>query len=144
MTFMAGVSKVQPEFHVRLIIADEACSPAEITKQTGLVPSRTWHRGDNRPKTALVERDNGWQLESPLPKSSPLVQHFDYILSTIEPGCRQLKQFTKRHESVLACAVYFDDHEPMPEIHLDHTVIARLADLNLSVDIDLYCIGEEP
>jgi hypothetical protein len=131
---------VQPEFHVRLIIADEACSPEEITRRTGLQPTKTWQRGEQRLKTSLVEKENGWELKSPLPKVAALLQHVDYILSTIEPCRSQLTEFTRNHESVLACAVYFD--EQMPELYLDRGVIARLADLNVSVDIDLYDIAE--
>jgi hypothetical protein len=130
---------MRPKFHVSLVILDEDEHdlPEEITRRTGILPSRTWRKGEVKAKTILKHKDNGWELKSSLPLESPLTEHINSLLATIEPMRQELKGFTSKHFSLLACAVYFD--EETPELHLGNELISQLAMLNLSLDIDLYC-----
>lgn len=128
---------MQPESHVSILITDENSSPEEITRLTGLQPTNIWYKGQAIPKTGLLKKANGWQLKSTLPLQSPLADHVNYLLTMVEPFSNQLRIFTGKYFSLLACAIYFDEHAP--EVYLDPQVIAKLADLNLGLDIDLYC-----
>jgi Domain of unknown function (DUF4279) len=126
--------------YVSLRIIDESCLPEEITKEIGILPSVSWHKGDIRSKTQLQEKDNGWELKSTLPEESSLAEHVNYLLELIEPAQSHLEEATRKYDSLLACAIYFD--EETPEIHFDRDVIQRLSALNLSLDIDLYCLDK--
>ena len=129
---------MQPKIHVMLSIVDEALDPEEVTRSTGVVPTRVWQKGDIRPKTKIVETENGWELLSALSPAAPLVEHVGHLLSTIHPGVTQLQAFTRQYYSVLSCAVYC--HESSPEIHFEPSVIQKLAEMNLRLDIDIYCL----
>jgi hypothetical protein len=133
-----GETYMQPKSHLSLIIVDEDMNPKYVTFYTGISPSRVWNKGDLRPKTQLLEKDNGWELKSPLPVESPLVDHVNGLLSIIEPAKRKFREITESHYSLLSCAVYFG--EERPEIYFDKNLLKKLSDLNLGLDIDLYCL----
>jgi len=131
---------MRPKFHVSLKILDEIHLPESVTRDIGITPSRTWYKGDTRPKTLLIEKKNGWELKSALSEESSLSEHVNYLLSIMEPARKQLKEVTRKCYSLLACVIYVD--EEMPEIHFDFDVIQRLADLNPRLDIDVYCLAD--
>jgi hypothetical protein len=128
---------MESEFKVSLMITDESCSPEEITRLTGITPTTTWHKGEATQGTILLRKTNGWVLQSALPRESPLADHVNSLLTAVEPFRTQLRELTEKYFSLLACAVYFDQHAP--EVHLDARTIAKLGTLNLGLDIDLYC-----
>lgn len=130
------------EFYVYLRIIDGKylSLPEEITTITGIQPTRIWHKGDIRPKTIIREKENGWELQSKLPKEKPLIEHVEHLLSSIEQSHELFKTITARYYTELSCVVYFDESESLPEIHFDSNLIKKLAELNVSIDIDLYGI----
>jgi hypothetical protein len=131
---------MQPKFHVSLRIIDDEHTdlPEEIKKQTGISPSETWGKGEVKPGTTIQYKDNGWELKSGLPLEASLVDHVNFLLSAVAPARTQLMSLTKKYYSVLACAVYFG--EECPEIHFDNDLLRQIADMNLRLDLDLYCI----
>lgn len=132
---------MRPRFHVRLVITDQNCRPDEITRSTGISPSRSWQKGDRKGKTLLVEKENGWLLNSSLPADSPFTDHIRCLLDVIEPVEDQFRAFTEKWDSSIACALYIDDETP--ELYFEKWILKRIAALNLSFDLDLYCLGEE-
>ncbi|MEW6620618.1 MAG: DUF4279 domain-containing protein [bacterium] len=128
------------EFYVYMRITDSKylSLPEEITTTTNIQPTRIWHRGDLRPKTVIKEKENGWELQSKLPKEKPLREHVEHLLSSIEPSLELFKTITARYYTELSCAGYFSESEPFPEIHFDSDLVKRLAELNVNIDIDIY------
>jgi hypothetical protein len=131
---------MQPRFHVSLRVIDDEYTdlPEEITNQTGISPSETWRKGEVKLGTAIQYKDNGWELKSGLPLEASLVDHVNFLLSAVEPARKQLMSLTKKYYSVLACAVYFGEEHP--EIYLDNNLLRQIADMNLRLDLDIYCI----
>lgn len=130
------------EFYVYLRIVDDKYSllPEEITTITGIQPTRIGRKGELIGKTIMRREAYCWELESKLPKEKPLMEHVKYLLSIIEPSVELFKPITARYYTELACAVYLSESESLPEIHFDSDLIKRLAELNVSIDIDLYII----
>lgn len=127
---------MQPEYHVRLKILDESLLPEQITEQLGICPSKTWHKGDLVPNTSIRKRENGWEIESTLPKEVLPSEHIQHILSVIKPAYFQFQDYSQKYYCELSCAIYFD--EERPDIFLDKNLMRQLADLNLNLDIDIY------
>lgn len=131
-----------PEYHVSIIILDEdfLALPEEIIKQTGIQPSTTWHKGEVKHNTSMFYKDNGWELKSILPLSSPLADHVNSLLNTVNFAHQKFISFTSKYFSILSCAIYFD--EQSPQIYFENELLKHLADLNLRLDIDIYCLSE--
>jgi hypothetical protein len=131
---------MQPRFHVSLRVIDDEYTdlPEEITNQTGISPSETWCKGELKPRTTMQYKDNGWELKSGLPLEASLADHVNFLLSAVGPAREQLMSFTKKYYSELACAVYFS--EGSPEIHFDNDLLRQIAEMNLNIDLDIYCI----
>lgn len=51
---------MRSQSHVSLRIIEIDCLPEEIIRDTGITPSRTWHKGDTRAKTGQIEKNSGW------------------------------------------------------------------------------------
>ena len=48
----------------RLRIMSDSLRPGQITALVGLIPDKTWEKGDLRAKTRIVEREHGWEISS--------------------------------------------------------------------------------
>jgi hypothetical protein len=110
--------------------------PEEVTRQIGVLPSETWHKGESRPVTNILHKDSGWELKSGLPLDAPLIDHINFLLSVVRPVREQFISLTDKYYSILTCAIYFGDESP--EIHFDNELLKQIADLNLRLDLDLY------
>jgi hypothetical protein len=131
---------MQPKHYVNIRILDEEVLPEQMTEEIGINPSKSWHKGDIRPKTCIKEKNNGWELQSCLAHEAPLVEHIDYLLSVIKPVHKQFQNLTQKYYAQLSCIVYFD--EELPELSFDKYLLKQLTDLNLSLDIDIYNLSE--
>lgn len=129
---------MRPKSYVALRIMDELLVPEDITKQTGLTASRVWYKGETRPKSSIIEKENGWELKSSLVEHRTLSDHLEHLLSVVAPVSSELYCFTSQYYSLVTCAVYFD--EEAPEIYFSNEMVKRLANLNLYLDIDLYSV----
>lgn len=120
---------------VRLKILSATHTPDQITSITGLRCDRSWLAGDKRGKTAILEKCNGWVLNSSLSKKSSLVEHIENILEQVSPAAGKIHALSERAEVELSCVVY--SFSP-PALNFDKATIERLNSLGASLDIDLY------
>ena len=71
-----------------------------------------------------------------------MADQFEDLLTRLESKKNNIKAVSEQFELVLLCAAYY--HDCQPGIYLDRAVITRIADLGLSLDFDLYFLGDEP
>jgi hypothetical protein len=99
-----------------------------------------WRIGDTRWKSIIVEKNNGWVLNSGLPESSSLEDHINALLERVASGSDRIRSLSEVAEVELSCVVY---GEHMPALNFAPRVVHRIAQLGASLDIDLYISDDE-
>jgi hypothetical protein len=120
---------------VRLKILSVAHTPEQITGITGLQCDRSWLIGDKRRETAIVEKCNGWILNSDLSKDASLDAHIENILGQVSSVAERIRKLSEQAEIELSCVIY---SSTPPALNFEKSVIVRLNALGSSLDIDLY------
>ena len=114
-------------------------SPGEILKIIGVPPTRSWAIGDFRPKTKLCGKTNGCIIESGLPTCASIEEHLSCLFDKVRPYFSNFKHLSAFATIELGCAIYAMS---MPTVNLGSHVIRFLADINSSVDYDIYIVDE--
>lgn len=127
------------ETTVRLKITSASRTPEQISEATGLTCDRSWRIGEKRGKTTIVERSNGWVLNSTLPKSASLEAHIEELLGRLLARADKIRALSEHDTVELSCVVYAI---LPPALNFDKSVIQRLAQLGASLDVDLYLTGD--
>ncbi len=135
-------SEQKKENHVSFVICDFECLPEEITKQIGIEPTNTWLKDEVRVvgKGKVRIRQNTWNLKSELPLTDSVEKHLLHLLDKLAPHKKIINELGKKYYVEFSCGLYF--YEVNPGIHLDNKVIKRIAELNVKLDLDMYCLGE--
>src|ERR1051325_184314 len=120
------------------VIWGTECNPDEITRETGITPTKMWRTGDLRyAKTGKHHADSGWRIDAPdiveptlnahLERLLDLLWHARSYLQTLETLCQ------------LQATVIIHCNGTPPPMDVTAANIDRLASLGASIDIDLYC-----
>jgi hypothetical protein len=125
---------------VRLKILSVIHTPDQITSITGMRCDRSWLVGDKRGKTTIVEKCNGWILNSKLPKDACLVDHVENVLEQAAPVASMIRTLAENAEVELSCVIY--SFSP-PALNFKSEVIERINSLGASLDIDLYRLEDK-
>lgn len=128
------------EIIVRLKILSVTHTPDQITSITGLRCGRSWLLGDKRGTTTIVEKCNGWILNSSLAKDASLVEHIEDVLAQAAPAAAEIRSLSEHSEVELSCVIY--SFSP-PALNFERAIIERICSLGASLDIDLYQLGNE-
>jgi hypothetical protein len=118
--------------------------PDEITEKLGVEPTEVRVKGEERivgkvsPKI-IVNRENLWTLKSGLPKSAPLEKHVESLLKVIVPSKKNFIEISKECEVQFNCAVYY--YEANPGISLEKNILKEIAEFNLPLYLDIYCLA---
>ncbi len=135
-------------------------SPEHISSALNIIQSKTWERGDLiHPKAKICHKESGWLIEesfgfeekqSNADSSDELDENTDAhetlesvtirLFAKLKPSWEKLKLLSNQYEPELSCVIYFS--EQIPEVHFSKNIVTLIADLNLSVDIDLYCLRD--
>src|SRR5437016_3226835 len=75
-----GVTRIR----AYLVIWGRQCEPTDITRRTGISPTKIWRLGDVRyAKTGKLHTDSGWQLESSETSDTTVDGHIGWLLSRV-------------------------------------------------------------
>ncbi len=138
--------EMRSEISVYLAFAGFDFDPEEITRLTGITPTRTRRAGDpvswasslseeNRQRIRV--KANRWIVNSGLDSNVDLPTQVKALLRRLEPAWERLIELGQQYEPVMECIVrsYGGDR---PEIFFDKEVIRKLIQLNAEIDVDLY------
>ncbi|MFO0130100.1 MAG: DUF4279 domain-containing protein [Pseudanabaena sp.] len=138
-------------------------SPEHISSALNIIPSKTWETGDLiSPKAKICYKESGWLIEESFKleekesnadnadNADQLDENADAhetleslvikLFAKLKPSWEKLKQLSNQYEPELSCVIYFSGQ--IPEVHFSKNIVTLIADLNLSVDIDLYCLRD--
>jgi len=134
---------MQNEISLDLRLMEFDSSPDQITSAIGIVPTKTWKKGDLiNPKGTRQHKENGWLISSGLSKECDFEQHLLSLLSIINPHLDKLKEVCATCYVELSCAIYMycESEESTPAVHLDRQTTQVLAALGAEIDFDLYVL----
>ena len=109
-------------------------SPEQIGEELGVPADKSWHKGDHRPKTGLLEKENGYEFQATPAMDVSLEEQTDALLRRLDPIAEKIRALRCDHVQ-LTCVVYASE---VPSIHFPSSVIERLSRLGASIDVDLY------
>jgi hypothetical protein len=124
-------------------VYDFGDDPSIVTKRIGLEPTKSFVKGDSFPNHSKSRRQHSiWEIQSPLPLSVDVEEHIEALLSFLESNIEAVQKAKENFEVGVSCAVYY--HEGCNQgFYLTESIIERLAKLNLSIDFDLYFLGDD-
>jgi len=133
---------MENEIHVDFCIFNFTETIDEVTTIMGCSPSKAWLKGDNinskLPK--YVTTHNRWVLSSRLELNSCFEDHLESLLTQLENQKDNVKRVLEIYDSGIYVAIYF--HEINPGFKVSNELARRVSQLGLSIDFDLYCLGE--
>lgn len=124
---------------------DYKIEAAVVTQLMGLEPTKVRVAGETfkTPKmtSAKLIKRNLWKFDSQLTTSAHVEEHLEALLALLEARADALEKLATVYEAELEIggAIYYEDWTP--GIHLSRELTRRLAQLGLSLDLDLYFRG---
>ena len=109
--------------------------PDEVTSIIGIQPSEFWHKGDPQRLIKGVHLEHMWGLNSPLYRNGTLEEQIDALIDIVKPHINQFKLLPPVHEVFMYCGF---NTEERPSIGLTSEQIKFLAQIDASIDIDVY------
>jgi hypothetical protein len=125
------------EYKVRLVITVFDCPPEDITRILGIMPTKTWVKGDRRvPEAGAVVDANVWQLNAPMdPTGGTLGEHIDALLEVVRAQLGAFRGLPPC-EIELGCTVYAYGRDALP-ISFSSETIRTLGIMGASIDVDM-------
>ena len=129
---------MRTEVRGSLILVGYTCSHDDISAAFGVEPSETWNVGDRTSSGRRVLKQNGWRFWSSLPLTATMEEHAIHLLDLIKPDFSKLKAINSE-EAALSFAVESWNGD-RPALGLEHELMAKLVEMKLDLDIDLYVL----
>ena len=135
--------KREDETRVYLWVTDFGPDASIVTKSIGLEPTYVQIAGrPNAQFPKMTNRIHCWEFHSPLSLDSHIDEHFDALLQLLEPHAAAIKTASLTFRAGINSAVYYYENFT-PGIHLSEHAVKVIASMNISVDFDLYFIGDK-
>ena len=121
--------------YVRLKILSNTITPEALTDHIGIECDRSWHIGDKRGKTQILEPSHGWELTSGKNENASLEEHLDGLLVRTSHISSRLAALPQDVVIEVSCAIY---SKHPPELCFGANYVQQLATIRAGLDIDLY------
>ena len=126
------------EIIVRSKVTSASRTPEQISDATGILCDHSWRIGEKRRKTILVEKTNGWVLNSKMPKNAPLEAHIEELLGRLLVHADRIRALSEQETVEFSCVIYAS---APPSLNFNKSVIQRVCQLGASLDMDLFLMG---
>jgi hypothetical protein len=122
---------------VAFLVCDFEGDAGTVTKALGVDPTEVHERGERMGPGARRVESSVWRLESPL-ESLGLDEHLDWLLERLPADLLALESWAPGWTVQLAVAIHIWGADG-PATAVTESHVRRLAKLNASIDIDIYC-----
>jgi hypothetical protein len=126
------------EIIVRLKVTSASRTPEQISDATGILCDHSWRIGEKRGKTSIIEKTNGWILNSKMPKNAPLEAHIEELLGRLIVRADRIRALSEQETVEFSCVIYASTP---PSLNFNKSVIQRVCQLGASLDVDLFLMG---
>lgn len=126
-------------YSVYFAIVSETLDSPMISAMTNLKPTKSWSKGD---KSA-----NGFQnftkvIFEPNPEADEFDDKIEKLLDYLLTDKENIKRLVDNYGGYIqVSAMFHNGNTALGGVHLNKDIIRKLADLNLSIDFDLYAEG---
>lgn len=125
--------------HIIVSFTHHEGDPSEITEALGIEATKQWSRGDVLPPARVPAKNCGWWLDTQS-GNYEIEEKLNELLDSWMPLKDQFASLAERWYGEVRCACYFGSEESTPALSFDRTIIDKLAELSLGLDIDLYVL----
>jgi hypothetical protein len=139
MNYVHSGSENFNEVIAELNVTGSALDPDALTRRTQLLPTKKWLVGETIGRSSRHYEHNGWSIATP--KRSEIGEAVEDLLSTLTAHWNELLEAIRGQEVELSIVVHARSF--IPAIHIETAQLAQIAELNASIDIDLYDHREE-
>ena len=129
---------MRTDVRASLILTNYSCSHDDISTAFGVEPSETWNVGDLMRSGRRPRKTKGWRFWSSLPLTATQEEHAAHLLEQLKPDFAKLKTIDPE-EAALSFAVESWNGD-RPALGLGHKLMARMVEMRLDLDIDLYVL----
>lgn len=128
---------LKTKFYAHSGIFSPTLSPEEINSILGISCDEGYHTGDQRGKTIIHEKENGWMIFSQVPRKPPMEDHIKNILDRVSPITDKIRTLSERSDvSVqLGLVIYTEDR---PALFFTKEQVRAICDIGASIDVDIY------
>lgn len=128
-----------PRIYATFILRGKELDPQVVTEQLGIIPSRSFKRGDKR--TEQKRWPHGfWGLTSDERiHSTDLASHIEWVTNQLEPVRQRLLELmdVKNIDAEISCFwILPTSHDGLS---LSSELLERIASLGLKLNLDIYC-----
>jgi hypothetical protein len=114
---------------------------SEVTGVVGREPSTFKPAGMPIGRDRVRSKRSVWKIESGVSESAAVEEQLLALFDILEPYKAGVKRACERYSAGIMCAAYWRTFTP--GIHLSGDLIHRAAELGLSIDLDMYCLGAD-
>jgi hypothetical protein len=116
--------------------------PDEITRATGLTPSKIQRKGEHPRSGSASLEQSSWSINSGLMPSDEFHEHLQDLLGRLRPGWSALQALGRQHKAGLIAAIYCRQSQgPLVEVSPEHS--AAIAELSATLGFDIYALPED-
>jgi hypothetical protein len=129
------------KIRVALTLTGTSGYPDDITALLKIAPDKTGRVGDPIASTIRRHQDHGWQIVSSEHTDASLSEHVTNVRERLSEASESIGALSRAWKIELSCRVQAVGSSA-PEMYFDAETLGWLNELNASIDIDLYCVGE--
>ncbi len=129
---------MRTEIRASLILVNYSCSHDDVTAAFGVEPSRTWNVGDLLPSGRRPHKTKGWRFWSSLPLTATMKEHAIHLLDQLKPDSAKLAALDPEVAELSFAVESWNGARP--PLGLDRKLMAKLVEMKLDLDIDLYVL----
>ena len=124
--------------------ASETETAIDLVDQLDIVPTEIWKKGDavSARNTVSKNKDSGFEFMSSNKLTGEVEDKLEYILGVLIQNIEKIKALSLKADIGINIA-YYGYKEQMWGLDLSANTIKKMAELGVSVDIDLYAGGPD-
>jgi hypothetical protein len=129
------------ESFVQLRVLSSQIKPKELAERINFQPDESWAIGDRRKNTVILEKENGYVVNSLLDRKAPMADHIANIRARISGTEFEFRKVASEAgcSVQISCAIY---SKGAPSIYLEKILIGWMNEVGASLDIDIYTDSE--
>jgi hypothetical protein len=132
---------VPNSFNVYFSACGDWPDPSALTSVIGREPDEFLAKGSIVGRATVARKRSIWRITSGLADTDSIERHLEALLETLERYDTGVRRAAAEHDAGINCAAYWRTSQP--GFHLSELIVARVAALGLSLDFDMYCLGDD-
>ena len=127
--------------HAEFVLLGEGFDPDEVTRRLGLMPTKTWLRGDSMSTEVQRRKQTGWKLSTNEVESHDLAKEVSSLVASLSPVSAEVVRVQRdmNLEAIVLGVVYMKGAQG-PGMEFDRELLDGIAALGAQLRISVYAI----